>query len=323
MKRVLLPPITPALRVGLSVLMFAGLVLGAAAPALAARVVIVQNSTHALYEDAARVIRAKLGDKHELRVVDLTGLNLEEARKRGTAMMETKPDVLVALGDKALYLAEKFMKPTPVIFAMVNNWRALDLDRDRVSGVSMQLDPETMASQIKMFLPNHRRIGVIYGKGSQRYVEKAMLKAARLEQTLIPVFVKEPTEFPAILEAIAPVLDLFWLVEDAQMTTTENVKALMAASSDNKLPTLCHSPGLVTAGLTLSISPDREEVGRQVVTMLDALLSGGITTADLAIAPPAKARVTVNRAELKSHALEIDPMLLGFVTQVDSARERR
>ncbi len=312
-----------SLRVGLICAVLLGLLSAPLSSALAARVIIVQNSTHEVYEDAARVIRAKLGDVHELRVIDLTGLDLEAARKRGAAMMETRPDILVALGDKALYLAEKFMKPTPVIFAMVSNWQSLDLDRQRVTGVSMQLDPETMASQIKMFLPAHRRIGVIYGKGSQAYVEKAMLKAARLEQTLIPVFVKEPTEFPTVLEAIAPVLDLFWLVEDAEMTNRENVKALMATSADVKLPTLCHSPGLVTAGLTLSISPDREEVGRQVVDMVEALLGGGTSTADVAIAPPAKARITVNRSELKSHELEIDPMLLGFVTQVDSARERR
>lgn len=299
------------------------IMLGGITSASAARVVIVQNSTHDLYEDAARVIRAKLGDVHELRVVDLTGLGLEDARKRGAAMMETRPDVIVALGDKALYLAEKFMKPTPVVFAMVSNWQALELDRQRVTGISMQLDPETMASQIKMFLPKHRRIGVIYGKGSQAYVEKAMLKAARLEQTLIPVFIEDPTEFPAILEAIGPILDIFWLVEDAEMTTTENVKALMATSADAKLPTLCHSPGLVSAGLTLSISPDREEVGRQVVGLLEAMLGSGTRPADMPVAPPAKARVTVNRGELQTHELEIDPMLLGFVTQVDSARERR
>lgn len=288
----------------------------------AARVVIIKNSTHPQYEDPARVIRARLGDAHELRTIDLTGLDLEEARKRGVAMMEARPDVLVALGDKALYLADHYMKPTPVVFAMVSNWEAQKLDPARITGVSMQLDPETMASQVKMFLPKHRRIGVIYARGSQTYVERAMLEAAKLELTLIPVFVQAPEEFPTVLEAIAPVLDLFWLVEDAELTTTANVKALMEASGKEKLPTLCHSPGLVTAGLTLSISPDREEVGRQLVTLVESII-GGVTPSATPVAPPAKARVTLNRDEVTAHGLEIDPMLLGFTHQVDTGRGRR
>lgn len=125
-----------------------------------------------------------------------------------------------------------------------------------------------------------------------------------------------------MLGAIAPVLDLYWLVEDQTLTTTENLKALMDASAAEKMPTLCHSPGLVAAGLTLSISPDREEVGRQVVELLEGIL-GGAGPATLEIAPPAKARVTLNRDELKAHALEIDPMLLGFTDQVDTGRGRR
>lgn len=299
-----------------------GLSAGWSAPAQAEKIVIIKNSTHPRYEDAARVISARLGDQHEIFTVDLTGLGLEEARKRGVAILEADPALVVALGDKAVFLADKHMKPKPVLFAMVSNWQALKLDRARIAGVSMQLDPETMASQVKMFLPQAQRIGVVYTANSRAYVERAMRKAAALELTILPIFIKEGAEFVEVMTAVAPVLDLFWLVEDPAIASKENLTGLMSQAAENSMPTLCHSPGLVEVGLTLSISPDREEVGRQLVSQIERLL-GGAAMKDVEIEPPAKAKITINRDQLKALQLEIDPMLLGFAHQVGTASGKK
>lgn len=314
-------PLLPGMR-WLVATLLAGLCSVWAAPAQADKLVIIKNSTHPRYEDAARVISARLGDKHEILTVDLTGLGLEEARKRAVAMLEADPALVIALGDKAVFLADKHMKPKPVLFAMVSNWQALKLDRSRIAGVSMQLDPETMASQVKMFMPKARRIGVVYTAQSRAYVERAMRKAAELELTILPIFIKDGTEFIEVMSAVAPVLDLFWLVEDPAIASKENLTGLMSRAAEHTMPTLCHSPGLVEVGLTLSISPDREEVGRQLVAQIETLLGGAAMKA-VDVEPPAKAKITINRDQLKALQLEIDPMLLGFAHQVSTATGKK
>ncbi len=292
------------------------LLLALLVPAVVAAesIVVVKNSDHPRYETPLRALRVRLGDKVVVRQLDLTDMDLAAAQRNAKALMQSNPKAVVALGDKAAFLASRHMGPAPVWFGMVNAWRDLGLDTVRVGGVSMYLSPENLMSQIKIFLPKVRRIGVIYSGGSRAFVEAAMLRAANLQLTMLPIYIDSAEEFPQIFEAIGGTLDAFWVVEDPVVATKENLKALIDEAERLQLPTISYSVGLVEAGLTMAITADGEAVGGQLADRVLALADG--QQVDAAVVPPAKARITLNRKHLTTFGLEVDPMLLSFATLV-------
>jgi len=291
------------------------LVLMRAGQAKAALVVVVKNSSEAKYADPARVVANSLRGKHRIASFDLDGRDMSAAKRLAQHIVGMHPNVFVALGDKAAYLGDRFVKGVPLVFGMVANWQALHLRRSNSTGVRQNLAPETMCSQIKMFMPKLRRIGVVYTRVSKHYVERAMRRAAALSMTLLPVFINEPSEFKLAYKSLAEQVDIFWLVQDPTMVTKENLKLLIAASAEDKMPTVTYSSGLVKAGLLMSIAPDTTAVGHQLGRLAQAITQG-TAPAKLPMKPPDKAKVTFNQRTLKELGLKIDPQLLDFVDLV-------
>jgi putative ABC transport system substrate-binding protein len=303
------------LRIVLILLCFSGV-------ALAKRIVVIKNTDHPKYDDPARALRAALGQAHQLEVITLGQIGLEAAKKKAEAIKKRSPSLVIALGDKATYLAQTHLPDTPFLFGMVANWESLKVDQARASGVAMQLAPETMTSQLKTFLPTRRRIGVIYTQHSKAYVERAMRKAASLEMTMIPIFVQSGDEFPEVLEAIAGVVDIFWLVEDPEIVKRTNLEALLNASRSNGLPVVTYSTGLVEGGLTMSITVDRLTVGNQLAALAKTMVAGA-SPHRFVVQPPDKTLISLNKQSMTALRLQLDPMLLSFAQVLDTRSQRR
>jgi ABC-type uncharacterized transport system substrate-binding protein len=289
--------------------------------AAAETILVIKNNSTPLYDDPIRVLNSVLGRQHRLKVVDLGGANtLEEARARTRASAPGPADLVVALGDKAAYLAEKDFGSIPYLFAMVASWEPLGLNRGRASGIAMQLEPETMASQIKTFLPGRQRIGVVYTDIARPFVERAMQKAASLQTTLIPVFVRSGEDFNTSMQAILPTVDLFWLVEDSAIVTPDNLKALREAARSAKVPVVTYSAGLVEGGLTMAITVDRIAVGNQLAAMV-AKVFAGTSPAALPVEAPERSQVTLNRESISELGLQLDPMVRSFAQIVETRQD--
>ncbi len=292
--------------------------------AQAAEILLVKNASEPEFDDPMRMLNTRLSDKHQLEVIDLTGLDKPASVKKLAARRQTATKLVIALGDRAAYLVNKELASLPFLFAMVPSWEALGLSRERGSGISMQLEPETMASHIKLFLPARRRIGVVYTTNSKGFVERAMQKAASTKMTLIPVFVEKAEEFDRSMESIMGMVDIFWLVEDPELVTAKNLKALRKVSAAESVPVVTWSPRLVRGGLTMAIALDRLTVGTQLADMVEKVL-GGAAVKDLPVEAPQKALITLNRQAMDRLSIQLDPMLMSFARIVDtkSAAKRK
>jgi ABC-type uncharacterized transport system substrate-binding protein len=283
----------------------------------AASVVVIKNAAAPVYDEPARAVLSALKEGNTLTVIELGEANLAAAKARAAQIRARNPDLVIALGDKAAFLADRELGPTPVVFGMVANWEGLGLSAGRTTGVSMELEPETMASQIKLLLPKVQRVGVVYTRKSKPFVERAMQRSATLELTLIPVFVSDAAEFPRAMSSQIGFVDLYWLVDDPTIITAENVKLLMDKARESRVVTLCASPRLVAAGLTMSIAVEPKVVGAQMAELAQAVLSNP-TAPRPPVATPDQAKITMNRQEIERLGLQIDPALLSFVDVIDT-----
>lgn len=291
--------------------------------AQAANVFVLTNGAAPIYDEPAKVIQAGLtAPTNKIEIVDLGTLNLAQAKARAAQIKARNPDLVIALGDKAAFLADRELAPAPVVFGMVANWENLGLNGLRATGVAMELEPETLASQVKMLLPNIHKVGVIYTQTSKAYVERVMMKAATLELTFVPVFVTEAAEFRSAVAGQLERVDMFWLVEDPAIVTTENVKLLLEKSRDTNVVTLCSSPRLVAAGLTMAISVDPKVVGGQIADIAQGIIADP-AAAHPPVATPDRALISMNRQALDRLKIKLDPGLLAFVTLIDTGLEPR
>jgi ABC-type uncharacterized transport system substrate-binding protein len=292
------------------------------ATAHAANIVILKNKNVPRFNDPARALTAAWGQKHVVRTIDLGGLDLNASKAKAQAIRASAPTLIIALGDRAAYVANTFLAPTPFVFGMVDNWEALTLDRRRATGVSTRVEPDMMASQIQMFLPGRRRVGIVYGAKSRAYVEQAMQRAAALKMTVMPIFVNTADEAPDAIDAVLRTVDIFWLVRDPDIVTRDNIERLIEASADRNVPVVTYSPKLVMGGLTMSVDVDRAAIGQQLLAVANQVL-GGTTAAKVPVAAPNRAFVTLNRQSIERLGIQTDPSLLQFVQMVDTRGKSR
>jgi ABC-type uncharacterized transport system substrate-binding protein len=275
---------------------------------------LIMNSNDAKYSVAAGTVEGSLKG-HTFKRYSLARLDRKGARSLASKIAKANHKVLVALGDKAVFVVKKYLPGTPMVFGLAHNWQALNVDRKKATGVDTNMEPETMVSQIKMFFPERKRVGVIYTKKSRHYVERAMTKAALLKMTILPIFMSEGAEFNDLFENLAKQVSIYWLVQDPALITADNMHTVMEESVRRKMVTVCSSAKLVKAGLTMSITMDPGRVGRQLAGVVKKILDG-TSPGGIKVASPDQAQISLNKEHIKQFKIKIDPMLLDFVVLV-------
>ncbi|MEZ4466573.1 MAG: ABC transporter substrate binding protein [bacterium] len=162
----------------------------------------------------------------------------------------------------------------------------------------------------------------MYTAATRGFVERAMTRAAELEITLIPVFIKGAEEFLPAMKAISSTVDLLWLVEDPSLVTPENLIGIRDLSSEARVPVLAYSRGLVDGGLTMAITPDRSAVAGQLLQLVQRTLAGEVP-ASINVEAPDRTSVFLNRQAVDQLSIQLDPGVASFATLVDTQTSKK
>ncbi|HEY6011991.1 MAG TPA: ABC transporter substrate binding protein [Nitrospirota bacterium] len=241
--------------------------LSAPLAAASAHVLIIKDTEIKPYRDAIEGFKSTCGlETEELNLADTAAI--DEALKR-------RPDAVAAIGTRAFRKARS-LRNLPVIYAMVMPSEAIDPGGGNLSGVSMEIDPETYLSAMAALFPGAKRIGLLFDpEQSGGFVAQASAAAAQKGLILIPKKLRDPRQVPALLEEMRGKIDAFWMIPDPTAVKPETIDVLMLFSFRNNIPIFSFSEKYVEKGAVAALRIDPRDMGAQAGEIARALVNGG------------------------------------------------
>jgi putative ABC transport system substrate-binding protein len=235
-------------------------------PADAFNVIVVKSAELKPYQDALRGFRDACNcDVHELKLEEDDG---------GATVLRKSPDAVVAIGT-TVFKKVRAIESLPVIYTMVMpSETALSL-RPNISGVSMDISPETYISTMRELFPKAQKIGLLYDpQHTAAFVAEAEKAARAAGLELVDKQVRDPREIPGLLDTMRGSIDVLWMVPDATIAAAEAIDYLLYFSFQNSVPIFSFSKKYVEMGAVAALDVDPYEMGAQAGEIVNRLKSG-------------------------------------------------
>jgi putative tryptophan/tyrosine transport system substrate-binding protein len=275
--------------------------------AYAAGLVAVADVRVAQYKEALGAAREVL---HDATIVDPSAADAADQLKRADAA------VILAVGQKALQLARQAAPNVPTVFCMVLGSAAAP--GRTVTGVKLEVAPQTQLDLLKQVSPAVKRVGVIYEpRASGPMMEEAVKAAGRLGLTLVSKPVGDAKEVRAALGEIANSIDALWLMPDPRLITAEMFNYLLVFTLEHKIALYGFLDSFTQAGALASVAPDYAEIGKRAARMVADLL-GKPPEQRLPVPPPVggPGALTINLKTARQLGLEISSGVQSKARQV-------
>jgi hypothetical protein len=210
-------------------------------------------------------------------------------------------DVVVAVGQRALDAVRG--APAHVISAL-----AFAVPRG-VIPADEQPPPEAALRALKAAKPAVRRVGVVYGPGTAKLVERVAAQARALDLELVRVHAPDGPGAIRNLRERAAEVDALWLAPDLDVLTPQLFQFALSLEIRRNLPLVAVTRQQVQSGALLAIDADPHAVGRQAADLAYQLLAG-TTPASLLDTerPMSVAELTVNRDAARRLGIDEDAL---------------
>lgn len=228
--------------------------------------------------------------------IDIRDAQAEPARAAQFAreLIESKPDVVVALGNPAAQAMVAATRRIPVVFsavtdpvevALLPSWQASGTN---VTGVSDLVPMSKQIDLIRQLRPATRRVGMVHSQTepNARVSFKLMQEASsKAGMTLIDVAVTRSMTVGAAARSLIGKVDVLFVGTDHQVTLA--MDSLSKVANDARLPLFAADAAQVERGAVAAWAIDYRALGQQTGRMVTRILRG---TAPGAIAPETSTR---------------------------------
>ena len=223
----------------------------------AAEIVVVKSSALKPYNDALEGFKSTC-------LCTVRELNLAESGQLKRQILESKPAAVLAIGVDALNSLGNLDGP-PLFYTMVSEMTPeLAAKTKHLSGTRIDLMPETYLNTMRKLFPKAGRIGIIFSNRNTGAFVKAVQDISYSNGfEIIAKEVTTPREVPNIIEGLREKIDMFWMLPDSGVITTETVEAIFLFSFKNKVPVFSFANKYVKMGAIASISADPFNLGAQ------------------------------------------------------------
>lgn len=304
------PDYTVAVIVGLVCLAWLCLVFAPAA--LAADIAILKSSDITAYNQAIEGFKAAGPSDAVYTEYDLRG-DLELGKKLARKIRASDAGMVIAVGLKAALAAKVEIVDIPIVHMMILDPLKHQLTGANITGTTMEIPVDRQLKLLRSFLPNARRLGVLYdpGKTAARLKDTTAIGAAQGFQ--IQGFpVDSEKDIPQQLKALLSSVDALWLAPDSTVLTNESVQFIIESALAKPLPVIGFSPEFTRLGALLSFSANYTEIGRETGRLAKRLLNGE-KSLPLNPVPIERARVSVNLKTARFLGLTIPKELSSVI----------
>lgn len=288
-----------------------------AGPASASsKVVVLQSSRLLPYEQARQGLDRILTERIPSRgskSIQPTDLSLfilsEEGDPRFLRLtIETEhPEVLVAIGAKALAFAATLKTDRPIVYLLVPSPKSIVKGRRNVTGVEMTIPPARQLAGLIAVLPDAKRVGTIYDpRNSSQFIAKAQAAAAKLGIELLAEQALSPKQVPELLTNFRGKIDSFWILPDLTVLTPQTLEKILLFSLTEKVPVLSFSEKYLKEGAAVAVTFDLAAMGKEAGELTWKILQGG----NVNTLPPVsadKVRIEVNDKVLDKLGRDYNP----------------
>ncbi len=282
-------------------------ILGLALPqsGSASAVALIQSGTLAPYQQASAAFVTAYG-------APVTTFMLDESDPAGMLrrVEGIRPEVIVAVGLKAVLFARSQLPRTPLVFCVVPNHERFDLGGAWVSGVSADVPAERDLAALRLAAPDAGRVGLIFGRGTGEALARRARSAARAAGLLlVEAPVSNLSELQRVAGDLAGRVDALWLPADPTVATPEAFRFLLELSLEQRKPLLVFSESLVRAGALVGVAPDYAWMGSQAAEIVRRIQSGD-RAGDIGVVPLARSHVVLNQATARALGRVLPPATL-------------
>lgn len=270
------------------------------------KIIVVKSADLKPYQDFLRGLRDDCGcDVQEVKFRD------EEDRNN---ILGSHPSAVVAIGTAA-FKRVRTIPDLPVIYAMVMPSEVSPPLGPNISGVSIDISPETYLSTMKALFPKAKRIGLIYDpRNTAAFVEDAVKAAHALGVELVTKQLRDPSQILGALSEMQSKIDVLWMVPDPTVVAAQIVDYMLRFSFQNNVPIFTFSKKYVEMGAVASLDIDPYDMGAQVASIV-IRISAGQTTGSSVYAR--KSHLTINKKMAKKLGLAIKEGVLAGADNVD------
>ena len=272
----------------------------------ACNVIVVKSAELKPYQDAVRGFKDACNcDVRELKPDEVVG---------GDDILQKSPAAVVAIGTSG-FKKVRAMRDLPVVYTMVMPAEVALSLRPNISGVSMDISPETYVATMKEAFPGAKRVGLLYDpRHTAAFVEEAAKAARAAGLELVDKQVRDPREIPGLLDKMQGAIDVFWMVPDATIATAETVDYLLHFSFQHSVPIFSFSRKYVEMGAVAALDVDPYDMGAQAGEIVKKLAKG--ETGAIRVWARAS-RLTINRKVAAKMGLKIKDEIAKKVENVE------
>lgn len=264
---------------------------------------LVLSEDSGAYVELADLLTTEL-PRTELRRLPAAKLEAETADAEG-------PDLVVALGTKALAASLSQRAAAPIVAALVPTEAYERLSRSAprqrsgkpLSGVFLDQPPRRRFNLIRLALPEKSRVGVLLGSEHSADLRPLREIAAEMGLELVPEVVAGASDIYPSLSRLLAEVDLILAVPDASIYNGSNIHNILLATYRARVPLLGFSSAYVNAGALAAVYSTPRQIAPQVAEMVRRALAGR------GLPPPQYPRafsVNINQTVARSLGLSLD-----------------
>ena len=241
--------------------------------------------------------------------------DLSETQQIIHHIKEEKADILFTVGNRATEMVLKDIADIPVVASMILKNIKLTKAKN-ATGVTLEFPIETEFYWLRQFLPEVRRIGVIYNpEENHEKIHLAKSVAKKMGLTLYTQEVNQPKDIPNALKNIAKNGDVLWGIPDTMVLNPQTARQILLFSFRNNIPFCGLSPNWVEAGALYSLCWDYTDIGMQGGEAALKIQQGSKPDS-VPIAAPRKVLYSINLKTARQMKIKISQELLLNAHQV-------
>ncbi|MBI3450256.1 MAG: hypothetical protein HY049_15245 [Acidobacteria bacterium] len=266
------------------------------------------------YRDAAEGLREALGEP-----VAWEALSGEPGADRAAleALATSRPDLVVALGDRAAQAAAERLPGLTVVFGLcVRPPQPPSPASPAMTGVLLDVAADRQLAAFRSAIPGLARIGVIYDPS--RSTDQVTRIASATQEAGIDLYtqrVATARDVPSAFRRVAEAIDALWLIPDETALSRASFDYILLESLKRRLPVLVFNEPMVRAGGLMTLAADNREAGRQIGDLAGRVLRAHGRNLP-PIEAPAAASLAINLRSARILGLTIPPPVVADAAQV-------
>ena len=276
-----------------------------------AKIFVVKSRDISSYNQALEGFKQLVAPEWSLTEYDLQG-TLKNSGEMLTRLNEAAPDLVVAVGAKALTAVTQSKISLPIVFCAAINITKDELANTNVTGISLTVSPKEQLDILTSISPKIKTIGVLLrDKNSENLFKELTAFANKYNLTVIPIAMENEKEIPQKLRSAINKIDALWMLDDAYIHTKETLEFVIGTTLENNMTFMATSEVFVEIGATVSLSPSFFDNGRQTAKLVKKILDQDLTPRDIPISYHENPDLVINLKMAKKIGLDVPLELIN------------